>query len=99
MSQDSAPQFTRNQIRFLIIAMSAFVGLMAIGGRFGSLIVDIPFTVSVVLVASLVEMTVQHCGNCAPQWRVDAIDSGNGHDVHSRGPALVLRSSTIPIPQ
>ncbi len=33
----------------------AFFGLVAIGGRFGDLIADIPFTVSVVLIASLVE--------------------------------------------
>ncbi|WP_179378595.1 efflux RND transporter permease subunit [Jannaschia marina] len=33
----------------------AFFGLVAIGGRFGDLIIDIPFTVIVVLIASLVE--------------------------------------------
>ncbi|WGH79527.1 efflux RND transporter permease subunit [Jannaschia ovalis] len=33
----------------------AFFGLVAIGGRFGSLIADIPFTVIAVLIASLVE--------------------------------------------
>ncbi|CUH54236.1 efflux RND transporter permease subunit [Shimia marina] len=33
----------------------AFLGLTAIGGRFGDLIADIPFTVVVVLIASLVE--------------------------------------------
>ncbi|MBG6173477.1 multidrug efflux pump subunit AcrB [Labrenzia sp. EL_208] len=33
----------------------AFIGLIAIGGRFGTLIADIPFTVAVVLIASLVE--------------------------------------------
>ena len=33
----------------------AFAGLTAIGGRFGSLINDIPFTVIVVLIASLAE--------------------------------------------
>ncbi|MEL6609095.1 MAG: efflux RND transporter permease subunit [Pseudomonadota bacterium] len=33
----------------------AFFGLLAVGGRFGSLIADIPFTVIVVLLASLVE--------------------------------------------
>ncbi|MEL7166665.1 MAG: efflux RND transporter permease subunit [Pseudomonadota bacterium] len=33
----------------------AFFGLVAVGGRFGELIVDIPFTVIVVLIASLVE--------------------------------------------
>jgi len=33
----------------------AFFGLMAVGGRFGGLIADIPFTVIAVLVASLIE--------------------------------------------
>ncbi len=33
----------------------AFFGLVAIGGRFGDMIADIPFTVIVVLIASLVE--------------------------------------------
>lgn len=38
-----------------ITTIIAFFGLMMIGGRFGSLIADIPFTVIVVLAASLVE--------------------------------------------
>ncbi|NVK35283.1 MAG: efflux RND transporter permease subunit [Rhodobacteraceae bacterium] len=38
-----------------ITTVIAFSGLLAIGGRFGDLIVDIPLTVSVVMVASLVE--------------------------------------------
>ncbi|NVO21865.1 efflux RND transporter permease subunit [Donghicola mangrovi] len=38
-----------------ITTVTAFFGLVSIGGRFGELIADIPFTVIVVLVASLVE--------------------------------------------
>ncbi|QEE37368.1 efflux RND transporter permease subunit [Octadecabacter sp. SW4] len=38
-----------------ITTVIAFFGLVAIGGRFGDLISDIPFTVIVVLLASLVE--------------------------------------------
>ena len=38
-----------------ITTIIAFFGLVAIGGRFGDLIADIPFTVIVVLAASLVE--------------------------------------------
>lgn len=41
-----------------ITTIIAFFGLMAIGGRFGDLISDIPFTVIVVLTASLVECFV-----------------------------------------
>ena len=38
-----------------ITTIIAFFGLVAIGGRFGDLIADIPYTVIVVLIASLVE--------------------------------------------
>ncbi|MEO1138889.1 MAG: efflux RND transporter permease subunit [Pseudomonadota bacterium] len=38
-----------------LTTLIAFFGLVAIGGRFGDLIIDIPFTVIVVLTASLVE--------------------------------------------
>jgi multidrug efflux pump subunit AcrB len=38
-----------------ITTVLAFAALTAVGGRFGSLIADIPFTVIVVLIASLVE--------------------------------------------
>lgn len=38
-----------------LTTLIAFFGLVAIGGRFGDLIIDIPFTVIVVLLASLVE--------------------------------------------
>ncbi|ABD56815.1 efflux RND transporter permease subunit [Jannaschia sp. CCS1] len=38
-----------------ITTVLAFSGLVAVGGTFGNLIADIPFTVSVVLIASLVE--------------------------------------------
>ena len=41
-----------------ITTIIAFFGLMAIGGRFGDLIADIPFTVIVVLAASLLECFV-----------------------------------------
>ncbi|RZV98456.1 MAG: efflux RND transporter permease subunit, partial [Rhodobacteraceae bacterium] len=38
-----------------ITTVIAFFGLVAVGGRFGDLIADIPFTVIVVLIASLIE--------------------------------------------
>lgn len=46
----AAPVFSATMTTVL-----AFAALTAIGGRFGSLIADIPFTVIVVLIASLVE--------------------------------------------
>ncbi|MEP3431013.1 MAG: efflux RND transporter permease subunit [Roseibium sp.] len=46
----TAPVFSAS-----ITTLIAFIGLIAIGGRFGTLIADIPFTVAVVLIASLIE--------------------------------------------
>ncbi|MEM9434304.1 MAG: efflux RND transporter permease subunit [Pseudomonadota bacterium] len=46
----SAPVFSAS-----ITTIIAFFGLVAVGGRFGDLIRDIPFTVIVVLIASLIE--------------------------------------------
>jgi multidrug efflux pump subunit AcrB len=42
----------------MVTTALAFFGLMAIGARFGTMIADIPFTVIVVLVASLIECFV-----------------------------------------
>ncbi|WP_150523938.1 efflux RND transporter permease subunit [Roseibium sediminis] len=46
----TAPVFSAS-----ITTLIAFAGLVFIGGRFGTLVGDIPFTVGVVLVASLIE--------------------------------------------
>lgn len=46
----TAPVFSAS-----ITTLIAFAGLVAIGGRFGSLIADIPITVGIVLIASLIE--------------------------------------------
>ncbi|WP_289034463.1 efflux RND transporter permease subunit [uncultured Roseibium sp.] len=46
----AAPVFSAS-----ITTIIAFAGLLAIGGRFGELIADIPLTVGIVLIASLVE--------------------------------------------
>jgi len=46
----TAPVFSAS-----ITTLIAFVGLVAVGGWFGRLIADIPFTVAVVLIASLIE--------------------------------------------
>ncbi len=60
----------------------AFFGLVAVGGRFGSLIADIPFTVIVVLAASIVE-----CFLILPHHLSHSIGTKGGHkwyDVPSR---------------
>jgi multidrug efflux pump subunit AcrB len=49
-SRMAAPVFSAT-----ITTVLAFAGLVFVGGRFGTLIADIPFTVIVVLLASLVE--------------------------------------------
>lgn len=55
-----------------ITTVIAFFGLVAIGGRFGDLIKDIPFTVIVVLLASLLE-----CFIILPNHMAHAIEHGN----------------------
>ncbi len=65
-----------------VTTVIAFAGLVAIGGRFGSLISDIPFTVIAVLVASLVE-----CFLILPSHMKHALDTtpgGKWYDWPSR---------------
>jgi multidrug efflux pump subunit AcrB len=65
-----------------ITTVIAFFGLTAIGGRFGDLIADIPFTVIVVLLASLVE-----CFLILPHHMAHAIKNSakeHWYDVPSR---------------
>lgn len=65
-----------------ITTIIAFFGLVAIGGRFGSLILDIPFTVIVVLAASLVE-----CFLILPNHMSHALahaDKNHWYDLPSR---------------
>lgn len=65
-----------------ITTVLAFVGLTAIGGRFGTLIADIPFTVVVVLLASLVE-----CFLILPNHMAHALAAGarnRWYDMPSR---------------
>jgi len=65
-----------------ITTVIAFFGLVAIGGRFGSLISDIPFTVIAVLMASLVE-----CFLILPNHMSHALahtDKNHWYDLPSR---------------
>ncbi|MEM7377959.1 MAG: efflux RND transporter permease subunit, partial [Pseudomonadota bacterium] len=65
-----------------ITTVIAFFGLTAIGGRFGSLIIDIPFTVIVVLLASLAE-----CFLILPnhmRHALTAVDRSAWYDAPSR---------------
>jgi multidrug efflux pump subunit AcrB len=54
-SENAARRMAPPVFSATITTVIAFWGLTMIGGRFGSLIADIPFTVIVVLIASLVE--------------------------------------------
>ena len=63
-----------------ITTVIAFFGLVAIGGRFGDLISDIPFTVVAVLIASLVE-----CFLILPNHLSHAVGKGEAwYDLPSR---------------
>ncbi|QQA42410.1 efflux RND transporter permease subunit [Pelagovum pacificum] len=65
-----------------ITTVIAFFGLTAIGGRFGEMIADIPFTVIVVLMASLVE-----CFVILPNHMSHSVASaaaGHWYDIPSR---------------
>ncbi|WP_068108879.1 efflux RND transporter permease subunit [Tropicimonas marinistellae] len=54
-SENAARRMTAPVFSATVTTVIAFAGLTFIGGRFGDLIADIPFTVIVVLIASLVE--------------------------------------------
>ena len=65
-----------------LTTLIAFFGLTAIGGRFGDLILDIPFTVIVVLLASLIE-----CFLILPHHMSNALrhaDKTHWYDLPSR---------------
>ena len=65
-----------------VTTVLAFFALTAIGGRFGSLIADIPFTVIVVLIASLVECFLILPNHMAHALR--ARDKQRWYDLPSR---------------
>ncbi|SFC92905.1 efflux RND transporter permease subunit [Tropicimonas isoalkanivorans] len=54
-AENAARRMTSPVFAASLTTVIAFAGLMAIGGRFGNMIADIPLTVIVVLMASLVE--------------------------------------------
>jgi multidrug efflux pump subunit AcrB len=62
----------------------AFFGLVAVGGRFGGLISDIPFTVIAVLVASLIE-----CFLILPHHMKNALDGVEKRSSFSVGKLIV----------
>ncbi|RUS60736.1 efflux RND transporter permease subunit [Pseudorhodobacter sp. E13] len=54
-SENAAQRMAMPVVASTLTTIIAFAGLVTIGGRFGTLIADIPFTVIAVLLASLVE--------------------------------------------
>ncbi|MGB3280503.1 MAG: efflux RND transporter permease subunit, partial [Pseudorhodobacter sp.] len=54
-SENAASRMAMPVVASTLTTIIAFAGLVAIGGRFGTMIADIPFTVIAVLMASLVE--------------------------------------------
>lgn len=67
----------------------AFFGLVAIGGRFGDLIIDIPYTVIVVLIASLIE-----CFLILPHHMAHAL-AASDHTRFSRSRLAVAVASVL----
>lgn len=65
----------------------AFFGLVVVGGRFGDLIRDIPFTVIVVLIASLIE-----CFFVLPHHMYKALSASAGGDKWYDLPSRVVNS-------
>ena len=57
-SENAARRMAGPVFSSTITTIIAFAGLMVIGGRFGEMIADIPFTVITVLIASLIECFV-----------------------------------------
>ena len=68
-SENAARRMAMPVFASTLTTVIAFFGLVAIGGRFGDMIADIPFTVIVVLLASLVE-----CFLILPNHMVHAIE-------------------------
>ena len=54
-AENAARRMSQPVFAATITTIIAFFGLTAVGGRFGDLIVDIPYTVVLVLIASLIE--------------------------------------------
>ena len=54
-AENAAKRMSMPVFAATLTTVIAFFGLMAVGGRFGDLIADIPFTVIAVLIASLIE--------------------------------------------
>lgn len=54
-AENAAQRMAMPVVASMLTTLIAFAGLTAIGGRFGSIIADIPFTVIAVLIASLIE--------------------------------------------
>ncbi|EPX81780.1 efflux RND transporter permease subunit [Litoreibacter arenae] len=54
-AENAARRMAQPVFAATLTTVIAFFGLVAVGGRFGNLIADIPFTVIVVLIASLIE--------------------------------------------
>ena len=67
----------------------AFAGLVAVGGRFGSLIADIPYTVIAVLIASLIE-----CFLILPNHMAHALKT-RGTQAFSRARVVVAGVSVL----
>jgi multidrug efflux pump subunit AcrB len=81
-SESAARRMAMPVFAATLTTVIAFFGLTAIGGRFGDLIIDIPFTVIAVLIASMVECFLilpNHMSHA-----LVAIDKKRWYDIPSR---------------
>ncbi|MFA7432698.1 MAG: efflux RND transporter permease subunit [Gemmobacter sp.] len=76
-AENAARRMARPVLAATLTTVVAFFGLTVIGGRFGSLISDIPFTVIAVLIASLAEVFL-----ILPNHMAHALARSGGRDGH-----------------
>ncbi len=80
-AENAARRMTAPVFSASLTTIIAFAGLMAIGGGMGDMIADIPFTVIVVLLASLVE-----CFLILPNHLAHSLHAASKQDSGSTGP-------------
>lgn len=83
-AEGAAQRMAMPVVAATLTTLIAFFGLTAVGGRFGNLIKDIPFTVIAVLVASLIE-----CFLILPHHMKTALDGTSKRSRFSLGKLVV----------
>ena len=98
-SENAANRMAMPVVASTLTTVIAFAGLVTIGGRFGTLISDIPFTVIAVLLASLVEcffILPSHMVHALRAAQVDAWYDWPSRQVN-KGLAWLIRVAIRPV--